>query len=562
MQNLNKILNLIWNFNKKPKVVLAFLLVLFSGFLDLFALYLIFPLLGILFDSKSNLSNVFYNFISFLGLNLTPNEISLILGIIILICFLTKCVISLFSNKLQFSIIFNTASRISEQLFIKYISQPYKFIAKKDNSIFIRNLTTEINQLIDNGLLPVNVILIESVVFLILVSGLFILDPTSSIIFFLVLLVYWYFSALLTGSLLRKWGSMRQAFEEERIKNIQASFEAIKEVHVYRLYEKLKTEFLQSTKAVFLLLRKHVFVLSIPKNILETIAITTIWCLAIYRSLKYNSSAAENLSFLVFFTGILFRIVPSAYKIANSLNSLNYCTPALRILWNDLSLPLNLHMQNDLQIHNSGSVHIALSNVKFSYDKKEVLNNINLSITSGDFIFIKGKSGAGKSTLCEIILGLRSPSKGLIQYKKNNMEINHTKLNISFVPQQPFIFNDTYLFNITLSSDKPNQELLNVAVDCAGLTEIIKSNPDGLLQHAGPRGNFLSGGQKQRFAIARSIYRKPELLILDEPTSALDSHTEEKILSNIKNVFCESCVVLISHNNNLEKFATQIYSID
>ena len=148
-----------------------------------------------------------------------------------------------------------------------------------------------------------------------------------------------------------------------------------------------------------------------------------------------------------------------------------------------------------------------------------------------------GQSGSGKSTLLDIITGLREPKAGevfLKNYHFKNKEEYYNK--IAYVDQFPYLLDDNLINNITLGTDKIDESMLKKALDYSLTSEFVKNINENLNKSFGEDGKELSGGQKQRIAIARALYRDPDILILDEPTSALDEYTEQKIIENIINL--------------------------
>ena len=167
---------------------------------------------------------------------------------------------------------------------------------------------------------------------------------------------------------------------------------------------------------------------------------------------------------------------------------------------------------------------IKLENVSFQYDDRPVLKNKNYTFSAGGKYAIMGESGSGKTTLTKIILGLLPGYTGNVWYgKQEQKDINTEDLynHVAYVDQQVYLFQDTLRFNITLGQPYSDEELMEVVRTCR-LEELVASLPDGLDTVILENGKNLSGGQRQRIALARSLIRRVEYVILDEGTSALD----------------------------------------
>ena len=209
-----------------------------------------------------------------------------------------------------------------------------------------------------------------------------------------------------------------------------------------------------------------------------------------------------------------------------------------------------------------------LKNVNFNYKNtdKSSIKNINLTISSGDKVGIIGKSGSGKSTLLKIILGLLKPQKGTIIIDNKIIDTKDTIIwkNLSYVPQDPYILDDTIKNNIAFgsSNEQIDEFLFEKVISCCELQDFVSNSKDGLDTYLGDRGVRMSGGQKQRLSIARALYSKPSVLFLDEATNNLDVMTEEKVLQNLKDFSEDMTIIAISHKHNTFENYDKIIELD
>lgn len=194
---------------------------------------------------------------------------------------------------------------------------------------------------------------------------------------------------------------------------------------------------------------------------------------------------------------------------------------------------------------------IKFKNIKFSYDKQLILNNLNLEFKFNQTTAILGESGSGKSTILNLLTMLYDPDDGEILLDGNaykSISKNSFRKKIGYVSQETVVFDDTIANNISMWGHSEND--LAAVIDAAkkaNLYDYIVSLDDSFQTRVGDRGMLLSGGQRQRLFIARELYRNPEILILDEATSALDSESESKIQESIENLNGKVTVILISH---------------
>lgn len=211
---------------------------------------------------------------------------------------------------------------------------------------------------------------------------------------------------------------------------------------------------------------------------------------------------------------------------------------------------------------------LKLENIKKEYkisksNKQIILNDINLELSSGEFVCIYGESGSGKSTLMNIIGGLDNNYYGKV--KINDVNIKKLDLDNYRRDKIGFVFQ-----NFNLISYLTVFENVMLMLDMVKLKEKekIKRTKEalrkvGLIKHSHKKPNELSGGMKQRVALARAIINEPDIILADEPTGALDKKNANKVLNILKNLSLEGkLVIVVTHSNNVKKFANKIITLD
>lgn len=210
---------------------------------------------------------------------------------------------------------------------------------------------------------------------------------------------------------------------------------------------------------------------------------------------------------------------------------------------------------------------LVLENICWHYQgsDKEILHNLNLTVNKGESIGIIGQSGAGKSTLADIILGLHLPQNGRTLLDGTDIlaipdEYGRT---IGFVPQSVYLVDGTVRENVAFGvpNSEINDDLVWECLEKAQLDTFIRGQEKGIETTIGERGVRFSGGQRQRIAIARALYRKPQILILDEATSALDNETEAAVMEAIEGLYGTITMIIIAHRLTTVKKCDKIYEI-
>lgn len=209
---------------------------------------------------------------------------------------------------------------------------------------------------------------------------------------------------------------------------------------------------------------------------------------------------------------------------------------------------------------------ILFDRVSFSYESKQILQDITLRIPEKMSVAVVGESGAGKTTFFDLMSGLLTPQSGTISINgKSYRQIDFHQLRsmIGYVTQEPVIFNDTVANNIAFWECDPNYsdclEKIERAAHQAYCADFIEQMPDSYHTVVGDKGVKLSGGQRQRIAIAREVFKNPEILIFDEATSSLDTQSEQFIQKSIAMLKGSLTMVIIAHRLSTIKDCDIIY---
>jgi ABC-type transport system involved in Fe-S cluster assembly fused permease/ATPase subunit len=194
---------------------------------------------------------------------------------------------------------------------------------------------------------------------------------------------------------------------------------------------------------------------------------------------------------------------------------------------------------------------ISFNQVQFSYrPDRTILHDISFDILPGQKVAVVGESGSGKSTLVKLLFRFYDTTHGNISIDGQDIsEVNQHSLRkaIGIVPQDTVLFNDTILENIRYGKPDATDADVQQAIDLAHLRGFIASLPEGEQTSVGERGLKLSGGEKQRVAIARTILKRPPIMVFDEATSSLDSQSEQAILTALKEISQGYTSLVIAH---------------
>jgi ATP-binding cassette subfamily B protein len=195
---------------------------------------------------------------------------------------------------------------------------------------------------------------------------------------------------------------------------------------------------------------------------------------------------------------------------------------------------------------------IQIKSVDFTYSHTGInaIKNFSLDIQKGEKIAIVGRTGSGKSTIAQLLLRMYDAQNGLLLYDGvpiNKIDLQWLRAQISYVPQDVFLFSETVQNNIAFGVDEASLDQVINAAKIAGIHNEIEGFSDGYQTMIGERGVTLSGGQKQRISIARALLKNPSMVIFDDCLSAVDAKTEKEILNNLNIWWKDKTAIIITH---------------
>ncbi|MDM5313207.1 ABC transporter ATP-binding protein [Peribacillus frigoritolerans] len=289
----------------------------------------------------------------------------------------------------------------------------------------------------------------------------------------------------------------------------------------------------------------------------------------VFFSIKmFSAQPAQLMLIMVIFS----RLWPRFTSIQSNLEQLGSTLPSFKAL-----LDLQNECREARELYESDYKNIKSIEIKkgldcrhvyFRYNPNEstyALKNINVHIPSNRMTAIVGRSGAGKSTLIDLLMGLNQPDRGEVRIDDISLSSDHLlslRKSISYIPQDPFLFNATIRENLMIIDPNASDESIWESLGFAAADDFVSRLPQGLDTLIGDRGVRLSGGERQRLVLARAILRKPAILVLDEATSALDTENEAKIQAAIERLKGTMTIIVIAHRLSTIRNADQVLVMD
>lgn len=254
-------------------------------------------------------------------------------------------------------------------------------------------------------------------------------------------------------------------------------------------------------------------------------------------------------------------------QVVSLLSRFNQSRESLKRLTQLIQLPVERPATTRFvhRPHFQGSIEFKEVNFSYPGSSRLSLKNVSFKINPGEKVAILGRLGSGKTTLEKLILGFYAPKSGAVLIDGTDMrQIDPADLraNISYIPQDVFLFGGTIRQNLDLGGDVVDDQSLLKAATLAGVHDFVSQHPLGYDVPVGEGGVELSGGQRQAIAIARALVRDPAIYLFDEPTAQMDNISEQNFIRHFQNILTKhKTLVLITHRPTLLTFVDRILVI-
>ena len=496
-----------------------------------------------------------------------PEELLLPLTLVFCITVIIAAIMRFIMLWAQTRLSFAIGSDFSYSIYKKTLYQPYSVHISRNSSEVITGVSTKVDSLINNALLPSLIIISSSLMLFMVISALFLLNP---LIAFFTFFGFGFIYVIIIQIVKKKLhqDSINISIELTKVvKALQEGLGGIRDViidgtqQVYCDVYKNADQPLKKAQASMTIISNS------PRFGIEALGMILIALVAYFATVKSNG--------LITAVPLLGIIAVSAQRMLPVLQQLYASWVAIK--GGELSLQdalklISQPMIDETKILNFNSISFAkeieLKEVSFKYNSSSnlVLNNLNLMIPKGSVIGIVGETGSGKSTMLDILLGLLEPTSGNLLVDGliiSDVNRQSWQKHIAHVPQNIYLSDATILENIAFGVPQIKIDI-DKAYEAASKAQIftsIDAMPEKFNTMVGERGIRLSGGQKQRIGIARAFYKNAHVIIFDEATSALDNNTENIIMDSIENLSKELTIIIVAHRTSTLKNCDKIIEI-
>jgi len=501
------------------------------------------------------------------------HQFILICGFTLMLIYLLRNLFAAFMVWLQLRFVWGTLLSLSQRLLEQYIYSPYQYFLTRNTSGIMRNLLSEMNQIVNGVIMPATRLITQSVMAGCILALLFWNDPVLAGVITVVFggayaWIYFGFRHRLSSI-----GTQRVAANKLRFKTLSEVLSGIKEVRMAGREQYFIDSFTEALRRFTRQMITGGLIAQLPKYLIESLAFGGFLGIMLY-IVGIKETMQEVIPVATLYAVAAYRILPAFQQITQSLSALQFNRKSLNVISRDL-VSVNEH-PGAVQIREARKQPITckdavkLQDVSFRYPGAETnaLEQLTLTMKKNTSTGLVGPTGAGKSTVADIVLGLLIPQSGEVKIDQTPVTEQTApawQIHTGYVPQTIFLADDTVARNIAFGVDPDDidHEALAEAARMAHIYGLITEElPDGFNTIVGERGIRLSGGQRQRIAIARALYHKPELLVFDEATNALDGATEANIRQSVLELAGTKTLLIIAHRLNTVKDCDVIHVLE
>jgi ABC-type multidrug transport system fused ATPase/permease subunit len=436
------------------------------------------------------------------------------------------------------------------KLLHRFSETDYNFHLTRNSSYGMAVIGSDAELIFSNGMVSLSTIFSEAVVFLCLNFMVIYLNPSLAFFIFALVVGIAVFVTKYLFPLFYLWGQKLQEVSELANQNLLQFFHSFKEMILLGKKEAFIESYQTHSYHKSKILATQTATNALPRMIIEVLFAGVFVTVISYLCLEHDTPK-QMIGILGGYLYLGFRLMPGLNRIISQLNTFKSTIPSIERIYKESTSQTKQVVYRDIP-ELIFKKNLSFKNVSFGYlnVKKKALKDINLVIGKGECIGIVGETGSGKSTLVDLMLGLLHPTSGEIlvdeKYPVCSRQWHHL---IGYVPQSIYLTDDTIEANIAFGENIAfiDPQRLTQALADAQLQSLVDKLPAGVKTLVGERGIRLSGGERQRIAIARALYRNPEVLIFDEATSALDNETESRLMETIYTVSKHRTVIMIAH---------------
>lgn len=446
------------------------------------------------------------------------------------------------------------------RLYRKILELPLGFFTEQRKGDLLNRMVGDIAEIQGSIVTALEGLIKDPLTILFFLGYMIYISPALSL-FLLVLLPV---TAVIIGRIskkLKRQSSQWSVANGENLSHVEETLGGIKVIKAFGAEAQMDKKFLQSNGKMIGILNHMNLRRDLSSPLTELLGIAVL-CIILYAGgrLVFSGAGLSGDDLLPFIISFAMMINP-AKTLSTSLSNIQRGMGAVERIEEILQAPVVVANAPDAQPLAAFNHQIQFNAVGFGYQDEPILKNISFTLPKGKTLALVGSSGAGKSTIADLLPRFHDVNDGSITIDGTNIKaysIESLRSQMSFVTQEPILFNDTIAANIALGNDGVTMDQIIAAAKVANAHHFITQKEEGYQTNIGDRGMKLSGGERQRLTIARAVLKNPAILILDEATSSLDTESEKLVQEAIENLMKERTSLVIAHRLSTISHADEI----
>lgn len=569
----------------KKQLILSFIFNILSALMNVVSFGLIIPILNILFKINDSvyqfkpwfdpqaenflqkaesfgtaIQNNFYYYSTYYITEYGAAEVLFVLAIALVVLTFVKTGVYYLSSYFLIPIRTGVVRDIRNQINDKILSLPLSFFSEERKGDIIARMTGDVGE-VENSIMSSLDMLFKNPILILVYFSTMLFISWQLTIFVLVLLPVSGFVMGRVSKTLKKRSSEAQNKWGELMAQMEETLSGLRIIKAFNAEKKMSRRFHKEGDELRTMSNRIARRQQLAHPMSEFLGTATIAIVLWYGgTLILGNSSTITASSFMFYLVMFYSIINPAKEFSKSAYAIQKGLASMERIDKILEAKSNINdPQNPVPIIFNNQIEY--KNVWFKYDKKWILEDVDLVIPKGKTVALVGQSGSGKSTMVDLLPRFYDVSKGQILIDKT--DIRDTKVFdlrnlMGNVNQEAILFNDTFFNNIAFGVEKPTLEDVMNAAKVANAHDFIMATENGYQTNIGDRGGKLSGGQRQRLSIARAVLKNPQILILDEATSALDTESEKLVQEALENLMRNRTTIIIAHRLSTIKNADEI----